>query len=131
MDICKALIGHYIEIQNHNEEALRGINQTIKKQLRLKNPDTVAAYETALDKLERAEDNMRKLLAERRNKKFSRLAPRVLKDFPHTHKITHTHSPQATTPGRKRLGQFPVRGGKGKAPSPAKSSHTPYRRPYG
>ena len=45
MDICKALIGHYVEIQNHNEEALCGINQTIEKQLRLKEPDMAAAYD--------------------------------------------------------------------------------------
>ena len=66
------------------------MNQTIEQQLKLKPQETAAAFETALSKLERAEDNMRNLLAERRNKKLARLTP-----HPHTRKVTHTaHRPQ-------------------------------------
>ena len=90
-----------------------------------------AAYETALSKFERAEDNMRNLLEERRNKKVARLTPHFHKNSSHlhTHKVTHTYSPQATTSGRRMLGQFPVRARKGKGPSCAENHHTPYRRP--
>ena len=93
LDICKALIGHYVSIQKHNQWALREIDQKVEQLLKRKPPQPAKAYEVALTKLKRAEDNMRNLLADRRNKKLSRLTPH--EDFLHsyTHKDTRTHSP--------------------------------------
>ena len=108
LDICKALIGHYVSIEEHNQRALNEINRKVEQLLRRKPPQVAKMYEIALEKLERVEDNTRNLLAERRNKKLLRLASHKDPLYPHTHK--DTHSPQATTPGKRTLGHSLFKG---------------------
>ena len=52
LDICKVLIGHYVAVQESNEEALAKINQTIEQQLKLRPLEAAAAYENVLSKVE-------------------------------------------------------------------------------
>ena len=98
----------------------------------MKPPEMAAAYETALSKFDRAEDNMRNILAERRNKKLARLIPHVHKDSSHlhTHKVTHTQShthiqPTGHNAGEKDAWTVPCKSKKReRTKSCRESSHT-------
>ena len=133
LDVCKALIEHYVQVQKDSERALKEVGETIGRKLQHKAPEASATYKTFLKKCEMSEDNLRSLLTERRNKKFARLTPYTHTSSPHpylrTHNRTpqtHSYNPQATTPRRKTLGPYPGQANKGKGPKRDENTFMPY-----
>ena len=123
--IAEALIEHYVNVEKESEEALLKVEETIKAELNRRGPEASATYEAFLKKLERSKDSQESILSNRRHKKLSQLTPHT-----HTHtslsQASHTLDPQTTTPARKKLGQYPVKRGKGKGPKRDNALHKPY-----
>ena len=132
LDICKALIEHYVQITNDSKEALKQVMRTIQKKLKQKGPEASMMYKAFLNRLERSKDNFRSLLQERRGNNLLRLTSQIHTSFQrsHTHDQTshaHTHTPQASTPRRKTLGQYPGKLSKGEGPKRDSNIYMPYQ----